>query len=75
MKAILVTNMPDDIDFETLERAEIRIYKKDIGKYIYRNARLKPMPERFESTIMSDYCLGNADGWNACIDEILGGTE
>lgn len=72
MKAILVINAPDNINFEKLERARISFYNKDTGNFIYRNARLKPMPKRFEPTIMTDYCLGNADGWNACIDEILG---
>ena len=43
--------------------------------YTNDNVELKPMPERFEPTIMTDYCLGNADGWNACLDEILGEIE
>ena len=70
MKAILVTNMSDDMDFETLERAEIRIWKKDVCKYIFRNARLKPMPKERN---LNAPCIGTFnEGYNACLGEILG---
>ena len=37
---------------------------------------LKPMPDRKEEGYPNDdYTIGKADGWNACIYEILGETE
>ena len=37
---------------------------------------LKPMPDRKEQGYPTDdYTIGKADGWNACLYEILGETE
>lgn len=80
MKAILVIDMPNGCD----ECQFCGFGGKDLEKYVCCLTRehsddthmvgcpLKPMPKRFEPTIITDYCLGSADGWNACIDEILG---
>lgn len=37
---------------------------------------LRPMPKKKEKySLMGDNSAGRVDGWNACIDEILGGVE
>ena len=37
---------------------------------------LRPMPDRKEEGYPNDdYTIGKADGWNDCLDEILGETE
>lgn len=37
---------------------------------------LRPVPEKKEKySLMGDNSAGRVDGWNACIDEILGGVE
>ena len=79
MKAILVINKPNkcsecDFYYDNKDN-KMSCYIDDYIKDCKGVCPLKPMPERFEPTIMTDYCLGNADGWNACIDEILGEIE
>ncbi len=81
MKAILVINAPDNISFKRLERAQISFYNQDSGRYIYRNARLKPLPQKKvldkELFMTGNFKLVFASytGWNDCIDEILGGQD
>lgn len=78
MKAILVINVPDNINFERLERAQISFYNTDSGRFIYRNARLKPIPQQIKSA--SEYgsdevYIKHLINWKKEIDEILGGKE
>ena len=81
MKAILVIDMPNtcsecklfwnDVDCGCM--ALERVFGEfgcSVGKPV--DCPLKPMPQRFESPILTDYCLGSADGWNCCIETILG---
>lgn len=81
MKAILVIDMPKKCGDCKLFMNNGNSYWCVITDYdttsssMPNNCPLKPLPERFEPTIMTDYCLGNADGWNACIDEILGDND
>ena len=41
-------------------------------KGISKNCRLKPMPQKKQHEEEIDYDYGYIDGWNNCIDEILG---
>lgn len=83
MKALIVLNL-EDCTFDEIDEAEIKeislIYQdKETGKkydFLWETGfKIMPMPRRFEPPILTDYCIGNADGWNACIDEILGGMK
>ena len=68
MKALIVIDIPEDHLVVTLNDLYERLngYKCD----------LKPMPEKKEDGYPNDdYTIGKADGWNACLDEILGETE
>lgn len=72
MKAILVIDMPTDCikcpladgycwnTFPTKGRAD--------------GCPLRPLPQKVEMDF-NEYYEGMADGWNACIDEIVGETE
>lgn len=50
---------------------------------IYENCPLKPLPQRKQkrtefpqySKEYEAYCIGDIDGWNYCLDEILGGND
>lgn len=73
MKAILVIDLPNDLDISLDEiKADITVLSKDFRKSMlylkYKNIALKPLPERIEQYLGGDF----TDGWNACIDEILG---
>ena len=74
MKAILVIDIEKDVDIKTL-RANFEVCGDIRIKPYYqfrKGVELKPMPERIISA--SEYGLDGAykDGWNECIDEILG---
>lgn len=87
MKAILVIDVNDDINFEEA-RANITMQQDNWGltlgnarKKWYDNVELKPMPKKKDKYSFNkqdtDYqrdCLFR-DGYNACIDEILGEQE
>jgi len=71
MKAILVIDMPSNC------KDCNKLVRKGCLKGDYRKEQrpkvcpLKPLPQKIEGYI--DYEYG--DGWNACIDEILGEEE
>ena len=89
MKAILIIDIPDDLidDYENFYvDYDLRGERKDINvnesiKYV-EDCPLKPIPkkrrepgEKLKNNNSSIY-YGDCrfvDGWNACIDEILGG--
>ena len=83
MKAILVIDMPKSC-------AVCPIYQEGIDGYcpigfltpsnkyeIAKGCPLKPMPKK-KNTLLTEYNLIEAiyeNGWNDCIDEIMGETE
>ena len=76
MKAILVIDVPDD--FETKTAIAIVDVKNEKGEGVTAMCHLKPMPKKIEAPEI--YELWNTDseyieGYNKCIDEILGETE
>ena len=86
MKAILVINVPDDFlaDPSNAYRLQIggdaKVYYvrqgEKRGSIIGDTRDIKPMPDRKEEGYPNDdYTIGKADGWNACLYEILGETE
>lgn len=80
MKAILVIEMPDDVDIDKVRiGGDGNIYFMRDGEKasIVGNIRnIKPMPQRIEQGYPTDdYTIGKADGWNACLKEITGETE
>ena len=74
MKAILVIDV-DNIDIENTQATYIELQCNSQTKQISLiNHWLKPMPKELEPAISEkyvDYC----QGFNDCIDEILGETE
>lgn len=77
MKAVLVIDMPNNC-----EECEIIYFQGhggsicDSGDWSKRPSwcPLKPLPQKVEMD-MNEYYEGMADGWNACIDELLGEAE
>ena len=74
MKALVVIDIPE-IDFESC-RANVEI---DAGKKkIFRSRRIiRPMPMRKAFMVKPDVQGYNpwVQGWNECLDEILGETK
>lgn len=87
MKAILVVDIPDDYEeygsgVWCVVGDDLRIVYEEDGslmeyKYIdYDIAQLKPMPKKKNPLDDCGMFHGKGiQGWNACIDEILGETE
>lgn len=84
MKHLLVVDVKTTTENKHIckdDESKCPLWNEEISFCMYnfnnntKGCPLKPMPERFEPTILTDYCLGNSDGWNACIDEILGEEE
>ena len=91
MKAILIVNMPVDYqeccgncpllehfyDDEHEEWYEWCCYKKckiEDTESKSKDCPLRPLPQKVEMD-MNEYYEGVADGWNDCIDTIVGETE
>lgn len=87
MKAILVIDVNDDINFEEA-KANIKMVEDNWGlllgnakKKWYDNVRLKPIPQEKDDFINEDYTKEEEleyhynSGWNACIESILGEEE
>ena len=90
MKAIIIVELPDDIDL-TKCRANINIEKiKDCGydyaPYTFRlYCPLKPLPQELDIlnlpgdpnnwSFVHYETLGYEEGWNDCLKEITGETE
>ena len=78
MKAVLVIDVPDkykDKDIFVLHE----IYTKEKGRYERieeykeRFVKIKPLPNKIERGYPCEkYDEGYSDGWDECIDEILG---
>lgn len=85
MKAILVIDVNDDTDF-SLAKADVTMQEDsyglllgNVGKKWHQNISLKPMPKKKELDRTVKYggmpthtMYSIAEGYNACIDEILG---
>ena len=68
MKVIIVTDLHDDFDFKS--KANVQIKTKN--GVIYRtHLKIKPLPTKVEDMRgEADYDFW--DGWNACLEGILG---
>lgn len=64
MKAVLVIDVEEHGDYYA------DVYRKDADDRFEGRYSLKPLPSK-DYWHKKDY----ADGWNACLDEILGETE
>ena len=78
MKAVLVIDIPNDIDISKLKiGGDGNIYYIRDGERasIVGNIKnIKPLPQKVEMDF-NEYYEGMADGWNACIDEIIGDND
>lgn len=86
MKAILVIDLPNDLDISLDEiKADITVLSKDFRKSMlylkYKNIALKPLPQKKildEELFMSGIfrlIQARFTGWNDCLDEIIGGEK
>ena len=73
MKAVLVIDIPDDVEIEDREieysvKEQVMLTQVAKGK-----TKLKPMPKKavLYPALEEPYW----DGWNACLEEITGETE
>ena len=79
MKLLLVIDVADDVakNYKALTvnydlRGDYGEWYESI-KYV-EDCPLIPLPQKVEMD-MNEYYEGLADGWNACIDEIMGEPE
>lgn len=75
MKAILVIDIPDDVELSNAYAQVITYFGcKSIKDFPGSNYKIKPMPKKkkFSNEWAHEHFFY---GWNACIDEILGETE
>lgn len=85
MKKILVIDIPDEMcddydEWYLVSGDEIQLrYEEDGALMHYKdlgmNLELKPMPEKKGVSLkeaIGEKCSCYSDGWNDCIDEILG---
>ena len=78
MKAVLVI----DVDEKSIGR-KVNYISVQGGGYSYivgtmgMDARLRPLPEKMipEMVIGNKFAEGCVQGWNDCLDEIMGETE
>ena len=81
MKAILVIDMPNDMNVEETKALNVTLFNGLFVKELKIDCPLKPMPEKKildEELFMSgNFRLIHArfTGWNDCIDTITGETE
>ena len=80
MKAVLVIDMPDNLDIPLEDiKADITVPSKDVRKSMlylkYKNVPLRPLPmkKKTDETEPFDVYMYKT-GWNLCL-EIMGGTE
>lgn len=81
MKAILVIDLPDNLN-KAIDEIRVDIKARLYGDEIldWRNQSLKPLPHKKNkikelpqyTKEYEAYCKGEVDGYNQCIDEILG---
>lgn len=80
MKSILIIETPTrcydcPCYYEDRDMCEV-VYKKakaDSGRPSW--CPLRPLPQKIYAMYRGDYEYGVADGWNACVDVIVGETE
>lgn len=84
MKAIIIIDVPleDSIDFAHLDiRANVKVDAYDDLRFTFKpiefkHIKVEAMPNKTDQGYPCDtYEEGYSDGWNDCIDEILGETE
>lgn len=71
MKAILVIDMPESYMGSVID---VKLYGKEKVVHEHYVNKLKPLPQKVEMDF-NEYYEGMADGWNDCLDEIVGETE
>ena len=73
----IIKNIPDEIDTDHLDvYVRSKLYRDDFINRI--DIEVKDMPERYDYKTYNDdeiEALAYADGFNACIDELIGEEE
>ena len=73
MKAILVLDVPDYIDFNLCKTVDVGLcfnVKEYTEPFIKSNVPLKPMPEKVVVDMSESHEAYYQIGWNACIEEL-----
>ena len=70
MKAILVIDVPYDMNIKETRALYISLTNGLFIKDMSVDIPLKPLPQKYDIGKMREQ-----KGWNACLDEILGETE
>lgn len=79
-QAIVIINLPDNInveecviDYQVYHNFQDNVYKEILDK---TNVNLRPLPRRLDTQEdVSWYNANKIDGWNDCLDEIVGKNE
>ena len=86
MKAVLVIDIPNGVSLDewyavNVVIARLKAPEEELIHCIpydesktFKFVPLRPLPQKVEMDF-NEYYEGMADGWNACIDEIMGETE
>ena len=78
MKAVVVFDVDSDFDFDQKLWVQIEEYLD--GEILESGCHsVRPLPSKrrkpFTKTFGTPYNIGKAEGWNRCLDEILGETN
>lgn len=71
MKAVLVIDMPNDMEIKDTKALHITLFNGLFTRDISINCPLKPIPnKRVPDGSETDQIYGCYVGWNACLEEI-----
>ena len=78
MKAVIVIDMPDDMEIKDTKALHITLFNGLFTRDISINCPLRPLPKPitdYDVKVSYDYDPYYAEGWNDCLAEITGETE
>lgn len=70
MKAVIVIDMPDDMEIKDTKALHITLFNGLFTRDISINCPLRPLPQKTYAEFPDPYEYGFADGWNRCLEEI-----
>lgn len=78
MKAILLIDVPDNTEFDKDYRLTGLLLANEYAENVgieFKDARLKPVPKKMRTDVDDIEESSYLQGWNECIDELLGEEE
>ena len=70
MKAVIVIDMPDDMEIKDTKALHITLFNGLFTRDISINCPIKTLPQKTYAEFPDPYKYGFADGWNRCLEEI-----